>query len=139
MLTDSIKARFNGADYAMKIHREDVPIFEVQHEATAFDLYHRIAGGMWSVKDIANVIRFATSKRPDRRNIAFDPAFILKYRQGDFLKALGARGPDLVDKAFATKPIAQYAALAQLVLGAALFGIDEADATFTDEQTDGEE
>lgn len=137
MLVDAIKARFSGRDYTMKIHREDLGIFEVSHHVTAFDLYHRIASGQWSVRDIANVIRFAISKRPDRNTIPFDAHSFVELRF-DALKAIGARKPDLVDEAFAAKPVAQYAVLAQLILGAALFGIDEADATFTDEPAGGE-
>lgn len=135
MQVDAIKARFNGQDYTMKIHREDLVIFEARHLVTAFDLYHRVASGQWSVRDIANVIRFAISKRPDRKNVPFDVASFLEHRF-DALKAIGAIQPDLVDKAFAAKPVAQYAVLAQLILGAALFGIDEPDATFTDEPAD---
>lgn len=54
MLVDGIKARFNGQDLAMKIHREDLPWFEFRHGA-AYLLYKRIAAGEWTSSDIEPV------------------------------------------------------------------------------------
>ncbi|PWJ84870.1 hypothetical protein C7441_104138 [Pseudaminobacter salicylatoxidans] len=138
MLVDGIKARFNGRDMVVKIHREDLPFFEYRNES-AFVIYKRIAAGEWTTSDIAKVLRFALSPRPDRSKpvdayAAWESLRANLHRIG----AVPAPPPDPIYAALTSRPIAQYAALAQLVLGAALFGIEEADATFTDEP-DGEE
>lgn len=127
MTTDAITARIGGRDITFKIDRADLRIFEGRF-GPAFSLYSRIVRGDWTVRDLTNVLRFAAGPRPDPKE------WTDEWRMRQALTEIHGAPADFLDNTLAKNPPAIYAPLAANVIGAALFGIDETEATFSDEQ-----
>jgi hypothetical protein len=129
MKADQITARFGGRDLTFKIAREDLGAFELYAGSSAFGLFRRIGAGAWTIADIKNVLRFATMPSGEleqvRKTVSVAPILVAS--------TIGRAG-GFVDSVLNTNPPGQYAVLALNVLGAALFGVEGADATFTDEE-----
>lgn len=125
MKHDSVSARIGGRDITFKIARDDLPVFEGYTGYSAFGLFRAIATGAWRVDQIKAVLKFASMSASARKRAVA-------------MAQLGSQPlpekPGFIDAVFARNPPAQYATLAASVLGAALFGIDAAEATFTDEE-----
>lgn len=123
---DHVVARFNGADLTFKIHRTDLDTLE-SLGTPAFTLFRTITAGHWTVRQLRYVLAFALAPAGKFTKLA--------TAGGETAKALA----DLhvvdprVDAAFTKNPPGDYVPLVQAVLAASLLGIDEAEATFTDE------
>lgn len=128
---DHVVARFNGADLTFRISRSDLDTLEALG-TPAFTLFRTITAGHWTVRQLRYVLAFGLA--PDGKFARLGTA-LTNLPTGDAVKTL----VDLkvvdprVDAAFAKNPPGDYVPLAQAVLAASLLGIDEADATFTDE------
>lgn len=132
--TDAITARFNGHDVTFRIPRDYLPHFEAAH-GSAYALYRKIVAGAWSVAEIAAVLRFASGELLPTKSEAPEH-FAMRARLGE--AARGEKGGDAVASAFAARGPATYAPLAAAVLMAALMGVDEAEARFSDEDNGNE-
>lgn len=132
MTTSEISAVFNGQNIIMKIHSEDLPHFEIKH-GPAYALYNKFSEGRWTVSDVFNVIKFALSPRPDlsKSPTHIDVAAMLHGRFGQ--NGIVPHPKECpVKAALKNRPVAQYAILAQLILGGVLFGLDPSEANFSD-------
>lgn len=109
MNVDYINARFNGADVRFHLKRERLAAFEGL-TGSAFALMRRITGGTWTVEDIRTVLRFS-------------------YPNG--FGQLSDNTP--IGRAIKKHGAATYAPLCAMVLTAALAGLPEASANFSDE------
>lgn len=127
---DHVVARFNGADLTFKIHRSDLDTLEALG-TPAFTLFRNITAGHWTVRQLRFVLAFAQAPAGKFANLA-------RAGSPEVASALADRYvvDSRIDAAFAKNPPGTYVPLVQAVLAAAVLGIDEADATFTDE-TDG--
>lgn len=124
---DHVVARFNGADLTFRIARSDLDLFEA-FGTPAFTLFRTITGGHWTVRQLKFVLAFALAPAGKFAKLAVPGS-------PDVAKALADMQvtDPRVDAAFAKNAPGDYLPLTQAVLAAALLGIDEADATFTDE------
>lgn len=127
MLHDQVAARFGGRDLTLKIERRDLPAFEAATGESAFAVLKSIHSGTWTVAQIKAVIEFALLSAEDLRN-----ARLLARLPWHGLGGVMPVNRE-VERVFATNPPAVYAALAEAVLGAALFGITAEEAVFSDE------
>lgn len=118
---DFIKARFGGKDVTFRIERRDLEAFERYADARAMPLLLALLEKGWGATDVARVLRFATL---DASTLS------MTRRTGDV--HLHAK-QTFVDRVLASRPVADYVPLAAAILTAALFGVDEAEATFSDE------
>lgn len=100
-----VDAVFGGESLRFELLREDLHSFEVVANTPAFALLARFTRGIWTIKDLYTVLRFA---HPNGYTGSVD-------------------GVALVLQERAPMP---YVLLATRVLEAALFGIDKADAVF---------
>lgn len=127
---DHVVARFNGADLTFRIARSDLDTLE-SLGTPAFSLFRTITGGHWTVRQLRYVLAFALAPAGNFARLATAMATV----GGETAKALAdLRVVDpRVDAAFAKNAPGDYVPLVQAVLAASLLGIDEADATFTDE------
>ena len=133
MKFDHVSARFDGADLTFRIARADLDAFEA-FGTPALTLFRKITSGAWNVADIRFVLAFALAPAGKFARLAGSLSGVgatVGQAVRDTIK------DPRVDAAFAKNPPGDYVPLAQAVLAAALLGIDEADATFTDEAADG--
>ena len=123
---DHVNARFNGADLIFRIARSDLDTLEALG-TPAFQLFRTITAGHWTVRQLRFVLAFALAPSGKFTKLA--------TAGGDVAKGLAdARVIDpRVDAAFAKNPPGDYVPLVLAVLAAAVLGIEEADASFTDE------
>ena len=124
---DHVKARFGGNDRTFRIAREDVSAFEAAAKEPAYALFRAFSAGHWTLYQVRTVLRFANL---DARALA------ARRPLAALGMAFGMERDAEIDAVLDRNPPAQYAMLAQAILGAALFGLDEAEATFTDEAVD---
>jgi hypothetical protein len=129
MKHDHVVARFNGANLTFRIARADLDALEA-FGTPALTLFRKITGGAWTVADIRFVLAFALAPAGKFARLAGSLAGV-GATVGQAVRDT-IRDPR-VDAAFAKNPPGDYVPLAQAVLAAALLGIDEADANFTDE------
>ena len=124
---DHVVARFNGADLTFKIDRSDLDLFEA-FGTPAFTLFRTITAGHWTVRQLRFVLAFALAPAGKFAKLAV-------LGSPEIAKVLADRAivDPRVDAAFAKNAPGDYLPLVQAVLAAALLGIDEADAVFTDE------
>lgn len=127
MKLDHVKARFNGADLTFKIARADLDFFEACGKP-ALTLFREITAGEWTVRQLRFVLAFALAPAGKFSKLATTGSTQVASALAD-LRVVDAR----VDAAFAKNPPGDYVPLAQSVLVAALLGVDEAEASFTDE------
>lgn len=124
---DQVKARFGGKDRTFRIAREDLSAFELAAKEPSYALFRTLSAGQWTLAQVRIVIRFANLDAK---------AMASRRRMAAYGLAPGMERDDEIDAVLDRNPPAQYAMLAQAILGAALFGLDEADAIFTDEDVD---
>jgi hypothetical protein len=124
---DHVVARFNGADLTFKIHRTDLDTLEALG-TPAFTLFRTITSGQWTVKQLRFILAFALAPAGKFAKLAATASTQVANALAEF-RVVDER----VDAAFAKNPPGDYVPLAQAVLAAAVLGIDEADAKFTDE------
>lgn len=121
-----IKARIGGADLELQIVPDDLQVYaaavEPPHAA-----FGKLFGDNWTPDLVERTLHFAALPVEDRERMAkfatygINTQFVSMPRNG------------VVAQTLATQPMAQYAKLAALVLAAALFGIPDDEAHFTDE------
>lgn len=121
-----VRARFGGRDVTFQMTPDDVPAFEQIH-GSAFGFYKDLQDGRWTVENLRTILGFASMSDKDRATIS------KSARWGMAAVSMTKRNAH-VDKVLATKPIAIYSGLARLILASAIFGIDDADAYFSDEE-----
>lgn len=124
---DQVVARFNGADLVFKIYRADLDTLEALG-TPAFTLFRNITAGHWTVRQLRLVLAFALAPAGKFAHLGLAGSLEIASALVDRYVA-----DPRVDAAFAKNPPGDYVPLAQGVLAAAVLGIDEADATFTDE------
>lgn len=124
---DHVVARFNGADLTFKIDRTDLDLFEA-FGTPAFTMFRTITSGHWTVRQLKFVLAFALAPAGKFARLAIPGSPEIAMALAD-MKVADPR----VDAAFAKNAPGDYLPLVQAVLAAALLGIDEADAIFTDE------
>lgn len=124
---DHVVARFNGADLTFKIARSDLDTLE-SLGTPAFTLFRTITSGHWTVRQLRFVLAFALAPAGKFANLTCSGSAEVASALAD-RRVVDPR----VDAAFAKNAPGDYVPLVQAVLAAALLGIDEADATFTDE------
>lgn len=124
-MADSISARFGGRDVTFKIERVDLPVFE-GHFGSAFALFQKLSTGVWTTEDVRRVLSFAATPTTAHS--------MARHCLAHGLSGFGPRPYHAhVDDTLQRNAPGTYAALASLVLGAALFGVSDDEATFTDE------
>jgi hypothetical protein len=123
---DHVAARFNGADLTFRIARTDLDTLEALG-SPAFQLFRNVVAGHWTVKQLRFVLAFALA--PTGKFAKLGSAGGETAKSLADLSVIDPR----VEDAFAKNPPGDYVPLVQAVLAAALLGIDEADASFTDE------
>jgi hypothetical protein len=130
---DHVVARFNGADLTFRIARADLDTLEA-FGTPAFRMFRNISASSWTVADLKFVLAFALAPAGRWTKLAGAAA----NAGPEVAKVLGQASisDPRVEAAFAKNPPADYVALAQAVLAAALLGIDQTDAVFSDEPVD---
>ena len=121
-----IRARIGGRDMLFQMTPDDVPAFE-QMYGSAFGFYGRLREGNWTVADLAALLNFASMSDKDRATVA-------KSARYGMAASSMAKANAHVSHVLASRPVAIYSGLARLILASAIFGIDDADAHFTDEE-----
>ena len=124
---DHVVARFNGADLTFRIARSDLETLE-SLGTPAFTLFRTITSGQWTVRQLRFVLAFALAPVGKFARLANAGSTEVAKALAD-LRVVDYR----VDAAFTKNAPGDYVPLVQAVLAASLLGIDEADATFTDE------
>jgi hypothetical protein len=124
---DHVNARFNGQDLTFRIARSDLDTLEALG-TPAFTLFRNITAGQWTIRQLRFVLAFALAPAGKFAKLAGAGSAEVARALAD-LRVVDTR----VDAAFAKNPPGDYVALVQAVLAAAVLGIDEADASFTDE------
>ncbi|MDH0127073.1 hypothetical protein N7376_24195 [Brucella intermedia GD04153] len=132
---DSVKALMNGSEYTIAIQRHALPYFEADH-GSAISMLKRLMGNSWTAKDVTDVLDFAMCRQP-----AEGTNLMQWQMQKQFTKVDGVLvaftetvRSTAVREAVRAHGVGTYAPLASMVLLAALYGIDEADASFSDEE-----
>lgn len=133
-MTDNvIKARFNGADMRFSIPRDQLHYLEEDLDCSAFELFKTFGRGAWRAEHVSKILCFASTNGYSEKELdtlSIIPGARLLPRRNK------PKAVESVEHVLATKPLAPYAILAQMVLGAALFGVKPAEAAFSDEHSD---
>lgn len=124
---DHVVARFDGQDLTFRIARSDLDTLEALG-TPAFTLFRIITAGQWTVKQLRFVLAFALAPAGKFSKLVNAGSTEIANALAD-IRVVDPR----VDAAFAKNAPGDYVPLVQAVLAAAVLGIDEADATFTDE------
>ncbi len=143
MTRDAVTARFGGRDLTFKIARSALPAFEARMNRTARAVALELMGGDPKIATVRDVLNFAAPKGLGKHLPMSDYEIQMAsvYRALDrslaeiHFRSNGEPHRTFVEQVLADNPPAQYAPLAAAVLAAALFGISEDEATFTDEGT----
>lgn len=132
---DQVAAKFGGKQMIFKINRQDLPAFEAYNGIPAYDLFTRITAGRWTIENIKSVLKFASLPEKKLRELRqYSTTFkLMQTHQYGSLDSFFKENGSHVNATFARNPPAQYAALAQSILAAVLFGIGAEDATFEEE------
>jgi hypothetical protein len=117
----SITATIGGTEHQCQIHRENLKFFEAFY-GSAYALFKRITGGVWSVDELRAVINFSTKPKLDA---ATSPMAVA-------LKQSSYNERSFIDDVFSTRGPAHYAPLAMGILAASLWGVTDEEAVFTD-------
>lgn len=147
---DHVVARFNGADLTFRIARSDLDLFERVRGRNALASIKWVAAGDWGVADLKEILSLAllSESQVARLRKIYEAGFDAPYHVHELLLSMERRRKGLpsersgllaspvVDAAFDRNPPADYAELVIAILTAAVLGIDEADAFFTDEPAD---
>lgn len=125
MLVNSIRATILGTEHRLTVRRDSLSILDAVLGGSAYAVLKRFEAGQWSTADVELVLSFALhGPTPMERLMARLGSATSSERRAtapEIAAAIGKNGPG------------NYADLAALVLSAALFGIEVADATWTDE------
>lgn len=115
MKTDTINAVIGGEQARFRLEREPAIMLQFLEQRIGkplFAVFRDVADGNWSTTTFSAILSAAHVGSPHRLSLAEST---------------------LVRKALTANPPGQYAPLVAKVLEAFLFGIDEQEATFTDE------
>lgn len=123
----SVQARVNGQYLTIELKRHALPYFEADH-GSALNTLQRLMNKAWRVQDITNVLNFAVRKQPA------EGTDWMRYEMAKVMAKLEKKDKELtvIDEAISINGAGNYAVLASMVLYAALFGLDPADANFDD-------
>ncbi|KAB2793656.1 hypothetical protein F9K96_00325 [Brucella anthropi] len=134
---DSVKALMNGSEYTIAIQRHALPYFEYDH-GSAISMLKRLMGSEWTEKDVTDVLEFALGPQPAEGTDLMQWKLlkpIVRVRvNGVLTTRKSSEGVIQLKEAIQAKGVGTYAPLATMVLLAVLYGIDEADASFSDEE-----
>lgn len=136
---DRVNAQFGGRDVVFRIDREAIDVFEAFVGVGAFELFKRLAGGEWRIADVKDVLRFAllSKTRIDHLRTMIAMPVSASYgqlAQGSPLLRLSVGDNEQVNDVLARNPVAPYAMLAQGILAAVLFGLEEEEALFRESE-----
>ncbi|UOK70438.1 gene transfer agent family protein [Ancylobacter polymorphus] len=129
MLVNSISATISGHEHRLTVRRDSLSILDAVLGGSAYAVLKKFEAGTWSTNDVELVLSFALhGPTPMERIIAKlgapQPTGERRATAPEIAAAINRNGPG------------QYADLAALTLSAALFGISESDAVWTDEVAD---
>lgn len=142
----SVNARVNGRDMKMEIPRDELPLFEGHMGCGAYDVLRTFTAGRWRIEDIRKVLEFAAGGGPAGMERSVLKASVMKnelfagLKSRTFARLEGSpKGTtkaniEHIRSTLETRAPARYAVLAQQVLSAALFGVGDDEAEFTDER-----
>jgi len=130
VLATGIDATISGEKRRCEIHRSDLRFFEAAN-GPALRIMNAIRSLEWDVELIRAIIEFASLPRPSDDNIDL-------YRMSHMTtRSMRRQATEWIDEAFVKNGPVRYVALALGILGAALVGLPQEDATFDDEALDG--
>ncbi|RDE10347.1 hypothetical protein [Pelagibacterium lacus] len=121
-----INARIDGADLKLQIVPDDLRVYAAAIEPP-FSAMSKLVGDTWTPDLIEKTLHFAALPVDDRERMAKFSRYGINTQFGNMQKN------PTITRALATRPMAQYARLAALCLMAALLGIPDEEATFSDE------
>jgi hypothetical protein len=127
MLVNSIRATISGHEHRLTVRRDSLSILDAVLGGSAYAVLKKFEAGTWSTNEVELVLSFALhGPTPLERLTARLGASAVERRATapEIAAAINRNGPG------------QYADLAAFVLSAALFGISESDAVWTDEVAD---
>lgn len=132
---DIVKALMNGSEYTIAIQRHALPYFEYDH-GSAISMLKRLMGSEWTAKDVMDVLEFALGPQPAEGTDLMQWKLLkpIVRVNGVLTTRKSSEGVIQLKEAIQAKGVGTYAPLATMVLLAALYGIDEADASFSDEE-----
>lgn len=129
-MRDCIAARISGVDYTCRIHRGDLAYFEALHGPIQA-VFDRVRDGRWTINQLLSVLDFAVGPRPSHTDapevFAMHRELDAKLRRGPsedgakVAQALNANGPGI------------YVPLVLGVLAACIWGVEDAEAHFSDQ------
>lgn len=126
MPVNSIRASILGQEHRLTVRRDSLAILDAVLGGSAFAVLKRFETGTWSTADVELVLSFALhGPTPMERLMA-------KFAEPRTTSERRATAPEIA-AAIGKNGHGSYADLAALVLSAALFGISESDAVWTDE------
>lgn len=147
--TDEVKARFGGRDLVFKIERTDMVAFERAINRPVIFILDQMNAGRWTAHDVEFILNWAApeglSTKPARGDeldmfgpdsIAAMKEYLTRRQQAARGEKPGAPKLTFVEAVLAENGHGKYAVLAQAILGAALFGLPEDGASFSDEEAD---
>lgn len=121
-----VAARIGGADLKLQIVPDDLLVFAKSIEAP-FVAMRKLMGEDWSPDLVARTLHFAALPTDVRERMAKFATYGIATQYSSMPKS------DVVREVLAARPMAQYARLAGMCLMAALLGIDDSEAHFSDE------
>lgn len=132
---DIVKALISGSEHNIAIKRHALPYFEADH-GSAIAMLKRLMGSAWTAKDVTDVLEFALGYQPKEGTDPMQWMLLKQYANigGTMVARKATEGVSQLREAIQAKGVGTYAPLATMVLLAALYGIDEADASFSDEE-----
>lgn len=121
-----ISARIDGQDIKLQIVPEDLRIYAAAVEPP-FAAMSKLIGDEWTPDLVEKTLQLAAIPVEDRETMAKFARYGINTQFGNMPK-----NPTIA-RALATRPMAQYARLAALCLMAALLGIPDEEANFSDD------
>lgn len=131
----TVDAKINGRQVNIGIKRHALPYFEYDH-GSAISMLKRLMGNSWTADDVTNVLEFAIGPQPAEGTDLMQWKLFKPIARvnGVLTTRKSSEGIIQLKEAIQTKGVGTYAPLATMVLLASLYGIDEADASFSDEE-----
>ncbi|MHC5232803.1 hypothetical protein [Brucella sp. LJL56] len=131
----TVNANINGNQANIGIKHHALPYFEYDH-GSAISMLKRLMGNSWTADDVTNVLEFALGPQPAEGTDLMQWRLLKPIARvnGVLTTRKSCEGIIQLKEAIRAKGVGTYAPLAAMVLLAALYGVDEADASFSDEE-----
>ncbi|MCQ9144566.1 hypothetical protein [Ochrobactrum sp. BTU2] len=131
----TVDAKINGNHVNIGIKRDALPYFELDH-GSAISTLKRLMGSSWTADDVTNVLEFALGPQPAAGTDLMHWKLTKQYARVDGVLTARKLTESIIQlkEAIQARGVGTYAPLASMVLLATLYGIDEDDASFSDEE-----